>query len=69
MPGPGSDPQPARKGERELEGVEIVGNGPTVDGYLAVGVMSDVATAKAKFDEIFGAGAVRAHEDEPGIAL
>jgi hypothetical protein len=57
-----------RHSESELEGIEIVSHGPTVDGYLAVGVMTDVAAAQARFDELFGSGAVQADQGEMGVA-
>ena len=55
--------------EPRREGIEIVSHGPTVDGYLTVGVTSDVPTAQAKLDAIFGQGLIRVHEDEPRTAL
>jgi hypothetical protein len=56
------------RNELKLEGIVLVGHGPTIDGYLSVGVMSDVPAAQARLDEIFGPGAIRVGYAEPGIA-
>jgi hypothetical protein len=54
--------------ELTREGIDIVSHGPTVDGYLSVGVMCDVPTAQAKLDETFGHNLIRVHERKPAIA-
>lgn len=41
------------------QGIEISGFGPTVDGYLQVGVGSHVAQAQAKLDAIYGRNVIR----------
>lgn len=49
------------------EGVDIVSFGPTVDGHLAVGVSSDLATARAKLDSMYGTGIVQVTSSEPAV--
>ena len=53
----------------EGEGINIVGYGPTQDGYLSVEVMGDVPTAQARLDAMYGGNVVRVEYGEPGIAL
>jgi hypothetical protein len=48
--------------ELKREGIDIVSHGPTVDGYIGVGVMSDVPTAQTRFDAMFGPNVVRVRE-------
>jgi len=50
------------------QGIDVVSWGPTEDGYLQVGVSSDVAKAQAVFDAMFGPGIVRVSKGEPAIA-
>jgi len=47
------------------QGIDVSEWGPTEDGYLQVGVTSDVATAQAKLDEIYGPNVVRVFKAEP----
>ena len=49
------------------QGIDATEWGPTVDGYLQVGVTSDVATAQAKLDEIYGPNVVHVVKAEPII--
>ena len=44
---------------RKSEGIEVVTVGPTVDGYLRVGVVNDVEGAQSKLDAIYGDDVVR----------
>jgi hypothetical protein len=46
------------------QGIDVIEWGPTVDGYLQVGVTSDVATAQAKLDEIYGPNVVHVFKGE-----
>ncbi|HET7427746.1 MAG TPA: hypothetical protein VFJ50_11930 [Gemmatimonadales bacterium] len=52
-----------------VEGIHVVGVGPTQDGFLHVSVMGDVPTAQARFDGMFGGNVVRVDCGEPGGAL
>lgn len=54
--------------ELSPEGIDLISHGPTIDGYLSVGVMGDMPAAQTRFDEIFGPGAIEVHYAEPGIA-
>lgn len=47
------------------QGIDIVSIGPTSDGYLNVGVSSDVATAQAKLDSMYGSGVVQVTRTDP----
>jgi hypothetical protein len=49
------------------EGVDVVSFGPTVDGHLAVAVSSDVATARAKLDSMYGSGIIQVTSSEPAV--
>ena len=49
------------------DGIDIVSFGPTVDGHLAVGVSSDVATAQAKLDSMYGSGIIQVTSSEPAV--
>jgi hypothetical protein len=49
-------------------GIAVVSDGPTVDGHVKVGVMSDVPTAQTKLDAMFGPNVIRVHEDAPKVA-
>ena len=51
------------------EGINVVGFGPTQDGYLHVEVMGDVPTAQARFDTMFGRNVAQVEYGEPGIAF
>ncbi len=51
----------------KAEGITISSVGPTQDGYLQVGVTSDVAEAQAKLDAKYGAGIIRV--DEQAVAM
>jgi hypothetical protein len=51
------------------DGIEATSVGPSEDGYLLVGVMSDVPTAQAKLDAIYGAEVARVFYRERAIAL
>jgi hypothetical protein len=57
---------PARLKSR---GIDVVGWGPTEDGYLQVTVSSSVAKAQAAFDSMFGTGIVRVSHGELPIAV
>jgi hypothetical protein len=50
------------------EGINVVGWGPTQDGYLHVEVMGDVPTAQARLDTMFGSNVAQVEYGEPGIA-
>jgi hypothetical protein len=54
--------------EFKRKGIAIVSHGPTVDGYVKVGVMNDVPTAQMKLDAMFGPDVIRVHIDTPKIA-
>jgi hypothetical protein len=41
------------------QGVDVVSTGPTEDGYLRVGVTSDVASAQTKLDALYGPNVIR----------
>lgn len=46
------------------QGIDVNQWGPTADGYLQVGVTSDVATAQTKLDEIYGPNVIRVFKAE-----
>jgi hypothetical protein len=50
------------------EGINVVGVGPTHDGYMHVRVMGDVPTAQARFDEMFGTDVAQVEYGEPARA-
>jgi hypothetical protein len=54
---------------RKAEGIEAVAVGPSVDGYLQVGVLDDVEGAQRKLDAIYGPDVVRVYETSQAIAL
>jgi hypothetical protein len=56
-------------GALRSQGVDIVQVGPTSAGYLRVGVSSDVATAQAKLNEIYGGGIIQVVHAEPASSL
>lgn len=56
-------------GALRAEGIEVVRVGPTRDGYLFVGVTSDVLTAQAALDAKYGADTIRVGRAERGVAL
>jgi hypothetical protein len=47
------------------EGIDANEWGPTADGYLQVGVTSDVATAQSKLEQIYGPNVIRVSKGEP----
>lgn len=49
------------------QGIDVNEWGPTVDGYLQVGVTSDITTAQSKLDEIYGPNVVRVFKAEPSM--
>ena len=49
------------------QGIDLNQWGPTPDGYLQVGVTSDVATAQAKLDRIYGPNVVRVVKGESAM--
>jgi hypothetical protein len=51
------------------DGIEATSVGPSEDGHLLVGVMSDVPTAQAKLDAIYGAEVARVFYRERAVAL
>lgn len=51
----------------KARGIHIVMMGPTGDGYLRVGVTTDVAKAQAAFDATYGPGLIRVIHAEPAI--
>jgi hypothetical protein len=53
----------------KAEGIDVVQWGPTPDGYLQVGVTSDVATAQAKLDAMYGTGIIRVFKAQPASSL
>jgi hypothetical protein len=50
--------------ELRAQGVNIVEWGPTPDGYLQVGVTTDVAVAQAKLDALYGAGLIHVYHSD-----
>jgi hypothetical protein len=54
---------------RKSEGINANTVGPTVDGYLRVGVLEDVEGAQKKLDALYGSGVVQVHESSPNFAL
>lgn len=58
------DPVPLK-----AEGIDVVGYGPTEDGYLRVSVMGDVAAAQARLDAMHGPNLVRVEYGEPARAV
>lgn len=56
------------EGSLRAQGIHVTQWGPTVDGYLQVGVTSDVATAKAMLDKIYGPNVIQVVKTEPIIA-
>jgi hypothetical protein len=50
------------------EGINVVGFGPTQDGYLHVSVMGDVPTAQARLDAMYGGNVARVEYGEPARA-
>ena len=51
------------------EGINVVGFGPTHDGYLHVEVMGDVPTAQARLDSMFGSNVAQVDYGEPARAF
>lgn len=49
------------------EGIQVVSVGPTVTGYLQVGVTSKVAVAQAKLDQIYGPNIIRVNKQSMPI--
>jgi hypothetical protein len=49
------------------QGIDVTEWGPTADGYLQVGVTSDVATAQATLNQIYGPNVVHVFRSEPFI--
>lgn len=49
-------------------GIDVVGWGPTEDGFLRVGVTSDVAAAQKAFDAQYGPNLIRVYKGQMGIA-
>lgn len=47
------------------EGIQVVSVGPTVDGFLRVGVTSKVAVARAKLEDIYGPNLIRVVKTGP----
>jgi hypothetical protein len=52
----------------EADGINVVGYGPSVDGYLNVKVMGDVPTAQARLDTMYGSHVARVEYGEPARA-
>jgi hypothetical protein len=52
----------------KAEGVRVWVVGPTVDGYLNVGVEDDLATAQKKLDAAYGSNVVRVSQQGPIFA-
>jgi hypothetical protein len=50
------------------KGIDVVMYGPTEDGYLRVGVTSNVADAQAKLEAMYGPNIIRVVHAEPAIA-
>ena len=53
----------------KAEGVRVSVVGPTVDGYLNVGVEDDLETAQKKLDAAYGDNVIRVSQQGPIIAL
>jgi hypothetical protein len=53
----------------KADGIDVVQYGPTPQGYLRVGVSSDVATAQAKLDQMYGTGVIQVVHAEPASSL
>ncbi len=51
----------------EPQGIQVVSVGPSVDGYLEVGVTSKVAEAQEKLDAIYGPNVVKVSKESPVI--
>jgi hypothetical protein len=51
------------------EGIKVYSVGPSVDGYLEVGVSRRVTEAQEKLDRIYGRNVVRAFKASPAIAV
>jgi hypothetical protein len=51
------------------EGIEVVRIGPTCDGYLSIGVNSDVLAAQAALDAKYGPDTIRIHAAQPAVFL
>lgn len=51
------------------EGIRVVAIGPSEDGYLRVGVTSDVAKAQQRLDAIYGRNLIRAHKTSAAVAF
>lgn len=51
------------------EGIEVVRIGPTCDGYLGIGVSSDVLAAQAALDTKHGPDMIRIHAAQPAVFL
>lgn len=49
------------------DGIDVVSFGPTVDGHLAVGVSSDVATARSELDSKYPGGLIQVTRSEPAV--
>jgi hypothetical protein len=47
------------------EGINVVGFGPTQEGYLHISVMGDVPTAQARLDAMYGSDVARVEYGEP----
>jgi hypothetical protein len=52
----------------EVDGIRIVGYGPTQDGHLHVRVMGDVPPAQARLDAMYGENVAQVEYGEPAIA-
>jgi hypothetical protein len=50
------------------EGIKVWAVGPTVDGYLNVGVEDDLETAQKKLDAAYGENVIRVSQQGPIIA-
>ena len=55
------------EGSLRAQGIHVTQWGPTVDGYLQVGVTSDVAAVQSKLDQIYGPNVVHVFRSEPII--
>jgi hypothetical protein len=53
----------------KAEGLRVWAVGPTVDGYLNVGVEDDLETAQKKLDATYGENVVRVSQQGPIFAL
>lgn len=49
--------------------IEVVRIGPTCDGYLSIGVSSDVLAAQAALNEESGPDTIRVHAAQPAVFL